>query len=166
MKILKTNILGMKKKDEELINEVVEMKCKVKNRKKFYEYFSPYFEKFSVYSNKKPVPSFGDDSTNDNKVLKFYKFWESFNSWRDFTHLCDPIDIYDLTYAENNTEWKWMKKNNDKKQEKYKLQEKMTIGNLVQLCKERDPRLIRIEEKERRAIVLEEKRKRKSSTRT
>ncbi|ETO09290.1 DNA-binding chaperone, partial [Reticulomyxa filosa] len=112
-------------KDDELINEVVEAKCKVKDRKKFYDYFSSYFEKFSVYSNKKPVPMLGDDTMNDSKVSKFYKFWESFGSWRDFTHLCDPIDIYDLTYAENNTEWKWMKKHNDKKQEKYKLQEKM-----------------------------------------
>ncbi|ETO29435.1 hypothetical protein RFI_07685, partial [Reticulomyxa filosa] len=34
-----------------------------------------------------------------------------------------------------------------------------TISKLVQMCKERDPRLIRMEERERRAIMLEERQK-------
>jgi len=152
------------KADDELMNQIVESRCKVKDRQKFYEHFRKYFDKFAVYSNKKPVPGLGDDNTNDNNVLKFYKCWDNFNSWRDFTRLCDPIDIYDLTYAENTSEWKWMKKHNDKKQEKYKLQEKLAINKLVQLCKERDPRLIRIEERERQAIIIEEKIKEKRRT--
>ena len=54
------------------------------NEKNFFKSFGPYFIKNSIWSKNKPIPKLGDMSTSMIKVQKFYQFWFSFDSWRDF----------------------------------------------------------------------------------
>lgn len=51
----------------------------------FYDVFHIVFSRNSMWSNKKPVPQIGLASTNINEVKKFYKFWDNFNTWREFS---------------------------------------------------------------------------------
>lgn len=44
----------------------------------------PVFKRNAVWSRKEPVPILGNKDTPYHKVEKFYKFWRSFDSWRDF----------------------------------------------------------------------------------
>lgn len=52
---------------------------------KFYELFDPVFRRNALFAKKKPVPNIGDDSTPMDQVYKFYKYWDNFESWRDFS---------------------------------------------------------------------------------
>ena len=52
--------------------------------KKFFKTFGPYFIKNSIWSKNKPIPKLGDLKTPMIKIQKFYQFWYSFESWRDF----------------------------------------------------------------------------------
>ena len=87
----------------------------------------PYFKKYSRYSKKQPVPQLGDASTNDNSVLKFYKFWQKFDSWRDFTHELPEGEAHDLNTAENRYERKWMIKENKAMTQPFKKEESIKI---------------------------------------
>ena len=114
-----------------------------------------YLSKWSICSVSHAMPLLGDLQSPTNRVKKFYQRWEHFKSWRDFTHLCDKVDIYDLHYAENNSELKWMKKINEKKQEKFQIAQKMKIDEMIGLIKKYDLRLIRVELEKRLELWLE-----------
>lgn len=51
---------------------------------KFFKTYGPCFLKNSIWAKKKPCPKLGDIKTPIDKVRRFYKFWLSFESWRDF----------------------------------------------------------------------------------
>ncbi len=51
----------------------------------FFEVFGKSFNHNSMWSKKKPCPSFGDATTPLNEVKAFYKFWDNFESWREFS---------------------------------------------------------------------------------
>ena len=72
----------------------------------FYETFTKCFERNAVWSKKKPVPSMGDKNTPMEEVRKFYKFWDNFDSWREFSqydeyHPEEATDRYERRYMEN-----------------------------------------------------------------
>lgn len=48
--------------------------------------FAPAFRRNSRWSVTQPVPEVGDDSTSYAEADKFYNFWFSFRSWREFPH--------------------------------------------------------------------------------
>lgn len=52
----------------------------------FFTLCGPAFEKESVWSLRKPVPTLGDAQTPIAEVKRFYKFWADFESWRDFSN--------------------------------------------------------------------------------
>ncbi|KAM5546822.1 hypothetical protein ABKV19_001376 [Rosa sericea] len=51
----------------------------------FFKVFGPAFERNARWSAKKPVPGLGNERTPMEEVDKFYEFWYSFKSSRDFT---------------------------------------------------------------------------------
>ena len=48
--------------------------------------FGPAFRRNSRWSVATPVPEVGEDETAWEDVDKFYDFWFSFKSWREFPH--------------------------------------------------------------------------------
>lgn len=48
--------------------------------------FGPAFRRNSRWSVATPVPEVGEDGTPFEDVDKFYDFWFSFKSWREFPH--------------------------------------------------------------------------------
>jgi DnaJ family protein C protein 2 len=55
------------------------------NPEDFYKEFGPCFLKNSIWSKRRPIPKLGDKSTPIEKLKKFYQFWFSFDTWRDFS---------------------------------------------------------------------------------
>ena len=48
-----------------------------------------------MWAKKKPTPNLGDLNTPIAEVKKFYKYWDNFESWREFSQ----YDEYDLNDA-------------------------------------------------------------------
>jgi DnaJ family protein C protein 2 len=61
----------------------------------FFEKFQSVFNNNARFSTKKPVPSIGDINTDMAEVKKFYRFWDNFKTWREFSQ----YDEYDLEDA-------------------------------------------------------------------
>ncbi|KAM0687679.1 Zuotin [Conglomerata obtusa] len=102
----------------------------------FYVLFGPVFVRNSKFSKITPTPSFGDPTTNVTEVEKFYKFWQVFESIRNF-------EFYDEEDYEgmNRDERKYHEKKNKASREKYKRDDILRIKRLVSIAIKRDPRL-------------------------
>ena len=72
----------------------------------FYETFEKVFKRNSKFSTIKPTPNFGIAVTDIAYVRKFYKFWDDFKTWREFSQ----YDEYDLEEAQDRYEKRWMEK--------------------------------------------------------
>lgn len=123
---------------------------KIKSEKHFYRLFGPTFLKNSIWSNRKPVPKIGDEKTDIKKVKRFYNFWFSFSSWRDF----ETEGEHDLNDAENRWEKRQMLKENKKLKASKIKEEKERIKKLTEIAYANDPRIIaeekRLEEEKER----------------
>lgn len=103
----------------------------------FYQLFGPFFERNSYWSKRSPVPQLGTDATDIAKVLKFYQFWDGFDSWREFRH----DDEYDVDQAEGRYEKRYMEKENRRMKAPLYKKEKARIVGLVTLAYDNDPRI-------------------------
>lgn len=111
----------------------------------FYDLYQPVFERNAVFSSVQPVPSLGDANTPFETVDKFYDFWFSFRSWREFPQ----EEQYDLEEAECREERRWMERQNAKIQAAAKKDESARIRKLVEQAMARDPRVIAYQEEEK-----------------
>jgi len=121
----------------------------------FYKIFAAPFARQAKFSQHTPVPALGDASTPMEQVHKFYKFWMSFSSWRDFGLLCE----HDLKEAEDREERRWMQRQNKNYAARVKKDEMQRISAFVQLAYDHDPR-VKADKEERLAAkqrVKEEK---------
>lgn len=124
---------------------------------RYYEKFGTCFAINSRWSVSDRVPQFGDDTTDIQAVNKFYDFWYSFKSWRDFS-----FDLeYDTDQAECREEKRWMERQNAKNIKTKKAEENLRIRRLVDLAYKHDPRLqrLRAAEKEKKSAAKQEKRR-------
>jgi Zuotin-like, zuotin homology domain len=96
-----------------------------------------YTHSLTRWSNKRPVPELGSESTPYEKVEKFYNFWFKFQSWRDFSFL----DEHNLDDAEGRDEKRWMQRQNASKRTKARKQENLRILRLVETAQKFDPRV-------------------------
>lgn len=115
----------------------------LKGEKDFFRTFGPVFLKNSIWSVRKPVPKLGDMATDLKKVKKFYNFWFSFATWRDF----ETEGEHNLDEAENRWEKRQMLKENKKLKATKLKDEKVRIRQLVELSYKLDPRIIAEEER-------------------
>lgn len=93
----------------------------------FFSVFVPVFARYSRWSDKNNCPQLGDKETPIEQVFKFYRFWASFRSWRDYSYL----DEYNPEEAESRDERRWMNRQNSKVREKMKREEFKRIITLV-----------------------------------
>lgn len=57
----------------------------ISNDKEFFEKFGKCFNNNARFSVIKPVPNIGDLDTPIKDVYAFYKFWDNFKTWREFS---------------------------------------------------------------------------------
>lgn len=105
----------------------------------FYEVFGKSFNHNSMWSKKKPCPSFGDDKTPLNEVKAFYKFWDNFQSWREFSQ----YDEYDTNDAHDRYEKRYMEAENRKIRKEYVNAERKRLIKLTEAAYNNDPRIQR-----------------------
>ncbi|KAL2629936.1 hypothetical protein R1flu_014622 [Riccia fluitans] len=111
----------------------------------FFKVFGPVFARNGRWSVSQPVPSLGEDESSMEDVDKFYDFWWSFKSWREFPH----ADEFDLEQAESREHKRWMERQNGKLREKAKKEENSRIRTLIENAYKRDPRIVRRKEEEK-----------------
>ncbi|KAI5081324.1 hypothetical protein GOP47_0004507 [Adiantum capillus-veneris] len=111
----------------------------------FYKVFGPVFMRNARWSIMQQVPVLGDDDTPLHEVDKFYDFWNSFKSWREFP----DANEYDLEEAESREHKRWMERQNAKLSEKARKEESARIRSIVENAYKRDPRILRRKEEEK-----------------
>jgi DnaJ family protein C protein 2 len=97
------------------------------------------------------VPNLGEPTTALGEVFRFYKYWDSFETWRDFSQYTE----YDVREAADRYEKRYMEKENKKVTDKYTKKERARIIKLSELAYKRDPRIKKYKEEEE----MEKKRK-------
>eukprot|EP00939_MAST-03C_sp_MAST-3C-sp1_P003346 g3346.t1 len=120
----------------------------------FYGLYGPIFESNARFSTIRPVPSLGNDGSDDDDVEAFYSFWLRFSSWREIK----GKDEHDISDADSRDERRWMQQENERKRKKLKKSEMERVRALVNNARDNDPRVARIKESAR---LQREERKRK-----
>lgn len=121
----------------------------------FYKLFGDAFRRNSRWSTRRPVPELGAADDTRATVDRFYSFWYSFETWRDFAH----HDEHDLSQAEHRDERRWMEVQNGRARKKRDQEEVSRIRRLVDLSYKLDPR-IRAWKQAEIDEIAEQKRKR------
>ena len=112
----------------------------------FIRQFSAAFARNSKWSVKQPVASFPESlDAADEVVDRFYSFWFSFKSWREFPH----PDEEDVEQAESRYERRWIEKHNAKLREEGRKAEVRRMNEFVDLAHRLDPRMRARRERER-----------------
>eukprot|EP00164_Ancoracysta_twista_P006516 GFYU01009082.1.p1 GENE.GFYU01009082.1~~GFYU01009082.1.p1 ORF type:complete len:626 (-),score=114.33 GFYU01009082.1:591-2468(-) len=120
----------------------------------FFELFNPVFDRNSRWSTRHPIPFIGKPDTPIDEVVKFYNFWFTFKSWRDFSHLNE----FDLDDAQCREEKRWMERENKKLRVKRIREETARIRVLTETAYKFDPRIIKMKEEEKEKKQKEKER--------
>merc|ERR1711977_687412 len=107
----------------------------------------PVFHLNSRWSIDPNVPVLGSEEDDIQNVLKFYEFWRSFKSWREFSAGEEEFDLED---AECREEKRWMDRQNKKVTKQMKKDEHARIMALVNLAEKFDPRVVAFKEEQER----------------
>ncbi|XP_055379628.1 dnaJ homolog subfamily C member 2 [Condylostylus longicornis] len=113
--------------------------------KNFYETFQKYFSLNSRWSQRKNVPSLGNENSSREEVDAFYSFWYDFESWREFSYL----DEEDKEKGQDREERRWIEKQNKILRIKRKKEEMARIRSLVDLCYNNDPRILKFKKEDK-----------------
>lgn len=132
----------------------------VESRNNFFATFQPVFEANSRWSTKRNMPPLGDENSSRDEVDRFYHFWYSFDSWREYSYL----DEEEKEKGENREERRWIEKQNRAARQKRKREEMQRIRQLVDTAYACDPRVQRFKEEERER-KLAQKRARQEAAR-
>lgn len=108
----------------------------------FFKVFGPAFFRNGRWSVNQPVPSLGTENTPFEEVDKFYDFWYSFKTWREFPQ----DDDLDVESAESRDHKRWMERQNAKLSEKARKEEYARLRMLVDNAYKKDPRIIKRKE--------------------
>ena len=105
----------------------------------FFEVFSAVFNRNAMFAKKKPVPNLGNMNTPMSEVQKFYKYWDNFDTWREFSQ----YDEYNLEEASDRYERRYMENENKKIRTKYDKKERKRLIKLSEMAYTNDPRIKR-----------------------
>lgn len=92
-----------------------------------------------MFAKKKPVPNLGNMNTPMSEVQKFYKYWDNFDTWREFSQ----YDEYNLEEASDRYERRYMENENKKIRTKYDKKERKRLIKLSEMAYTNDPRIKR-----------------------
>jgi DnaJ family protein C protein 2 len=119
----------------------------------FYTVFSPLFDRVAIWSAQRPVlhlstpPNFsGDDNKEYAYAQKFYDYWFSFRSWRDYSFELDNVD---LDSAGSREEKRWMERQIERHNKKRGADAASVVRKLADSAFKLDPRIFKIREAER-----------------
>ena len=127
-----------KKYDSSLpFDDKIVQKSEVTSDAAFYDLFEKCFTHNARFSSVKPFPYIGNANTPMEDVKKFYKFWDNFVTWREFSQ----YDEYDTIEAQDRYERRYMENENKKKRAKYVKAERARILRLVETAYNNDPRI-------------------------
>lgn len=125
----------------------------------FFEIFSPVFYRNAHFSRQRPVPGLGGPFTSRKEVERFYQFWYSFDSWREFSYL----DEEPPEKAENRDERRYYDRCNRAQRQKRRNEELKRLRQLVDLAMSLDPRIARFKQKEAAAAEQRKKAKKEAA---
>jgi DnaJ homolog subfamily C member 2 len=107
--------------------------------KDFYKKWGTVFQSEARFSNIKPVPTIGDDTSSKEEVEAFYDFWYDFNSWRTFEYLDE--DVPDDNEGRDHK--RHIEKKNSNARRKHKNDDIARLRKLVDDCLGMDERIKR-----------------------
>lgn len=135
-----------KEKDLESVIELREAGEHADADKEFYDLFYPVFKRNAKWSIKQPVPELPKEDDLES-AQKFYKFWLTFDSWRDFDLKIieeegeDTLDNPEK--ADCREERRYMETKNARIRQKYRNNESSRIMKLTELAEKFDSRIIK-----------------------
>lgn len=103
----------------------------------FFKVYGRVFQDNSRFSIDKKIPDLGDADTDMKQVDKFYSWWFSFKSWREFSHP-DEKKPDDGTCREEKRK---METENKKLRASAKRDETKRVSKLVEEAMKKDPRI-------------------------
>jgi DnaJ family protein C protein 2 len=103
----------------------------------FFEVFDVVFKRNARFGKKKPIPNIGTLTSSTKEVQAFYKYWDNFDSWREFTQ----YDEYDTTEAQDRYEKRYMENENRKLRAVYEKAERKRLIKLGEMAYNNDPRI-------------------------
>lgn len=103
----------------------------------FFDVFAPVFNRNARFAKKKPQFNLGDMDTPIGEVRSFYKYWNNFETWREFSQ----YDEYNLEEANDRYERRYMENENKKERSKYDKEERKRLIKLAETAYNNDPRI-------------------------
>ncbi|CAH8496168.1 unnamed protein product [Schistosoma turkestanicum] len=104
----------------------------------FFTSLGNFFHRKSRWSKKQPTPYLGNNHTDIEEVLKFYDFWEEYDTCRDYSYL----DEEDKEKGEDRETRRAIERQNRNERARRRNEEVRNVRNIVLLAKENDPRIL------------------------
>lgn len=93
----------------------------------YYKLWDRVFKSEARFSNKQPVPTFGNENSTEEEVEDFYNFWYNFDSWRSFEY--EDEDVPDDN--ENRDQKRHVERKNANSRRKKKTEDTARLRKLV-----------------------------------
>ncbi|CAH8525781.1 unnamed protein product [Heterobilharzia americana] len=122
--------------DPVVIDDSVPTVSEIKSN--FFAALGNFFYRKSRWSKKQPTPHLGNSLTDVEDVLRFYDFWEEYDTCRDFSYL----DEEDKEKGEDRETRRAIEKQNRVERARRRNEEVGAVRQIVILAKENDPRII------------------------
>ena len=116
-----------------------------KNTKDFYKAWGRFFAAEGRFSNRQPVPDFGDDTSPKDQVDRLYDFFYNFDSWRTFEYL--DKDLPDDT--DSRDQRRYQEKKNKAERARRKKEDNARLRAKTDEALSLDPRYKRFKEEEK-----------------
>ncbi|CAH8850179.1 unnamed protein product [Trichobilharzia szidati] len=104
----------------------------------FFTTLGNFFYRKSRWSKRQPTPHLGNSLTDIEDVLKFYDFWEEYDTCRDYSYL----DEEDKEKGEDRETRRAIERQNRLDRARRRNEEVGNVRSVVILAKENDPRIL------------------------
>ncbi|KAM7537310.1 hypothetical protein Aperf_G00000076838 [Anoplocephala perfoliata] len=104
----------------------------------FFGAFQKFFMEKSRWSKHQPTPFLGHSQTPIEHVLRFYDFWETYETTKDFSFL----DEEDLEKADDRDHRRYLDRLNRADRQRRRNEELKKVHQILDLARSLDPRII------------------------